>query len=70
MKTMINSLQDSRSEINRIGKFLEVSTEDNLISGISALCSFNAMKNDKRSCEDVKEWKNNRPGMYRNGNCI
>jgi hypothetical protein len=60
-------LQDNKSEIRNLAKFLEVEVDENLVRDIDDLCSFDKMKGDKNKHEDPTEWKNKQPGMYRKG---
>ena len=60
-------LQDSKSEIRNLAKFLEVEVDENLVRDIDDLCSFDKMKGDKNKHEDPTGWKNKQPGMYRKG---
>ena len=60
-------LQDSVSEILRLAKFLEVEASEDLVKAIDDLCSFDKMKKEKNKHEDVNEWKDKEPGMYRKG---
>ncbi|XP_063429481.1 sulfotransferase 1B1-like [Mytilus trossulus] len=59
--------QNSLNEIKRIAKFLEIEATDDLVQKIDDLCSFEKMKKEKNKHEDVNEWKDKEPGMYRKG---
>lgn len=62
-----NMKQDSISEILRLAKFLEVEASEDLVKAIDDLCSFDKMKKEKNKHEDLNEWKDKEPGMYRKG---
>ncbi|XP_061172334.1 sulfotransferase 1B1-like [Saccostrea echinata] len=59
--------EDSIKEIKRLAGFLNVEASDELVTQINSLCQFDKMKNEKNSGEDLSEWRDNNPGMYRKG---
>lgn len=54
-------------EITKLARFLGTEVSDELIQNIDSLCQFDAMKKEKNVTEDVTEWRDNNPGMYRKG---
>lgn len=59
--------EDSNTEITKLAGFLGTEVSDELIRNIDSLCQFDAMKKEKNVTEDVTEWRDNNPGMYRKG---
>lgn len=66
--TLHGIFQSPQTEVKHLADFLEISCSNNLARDISAQCSFSIMKKDKDPLEDMAEWKNGEPGMYRKGN--
>ncbi|XP_062588049.1 sulfotransferase 1B1-like [Saccostrea cucullata] len=61
--------QSPEHEIRNLAEFLAVSCSSDLSHDISAQCSFLVMKEEKDPLEDITEWKDGEPGMYRKG-CV
>lgn len=63
----VDILQDPIREVKRLCEFLEKDIELQVLRDIVHLCDFNKMKKDKDPLEDLDEWKDQQPGMYRKG---
>ncbi|KAK3084922.1 hypothetical protein FSP39_021506 [Pinctada imbricata] len=54
-------------QVKRIAEYLGKAASQELIKDIVDLCSFKKMKKEKDPLEDLNEWKDKQPGMYRKG---
>lgn len=59
--------EDSIREITKLSEYLGLKTDKRLIEEIAEKCEFSNMKKEKDPLENMADWKDGKPGMYRKG---